>query len=629
MLPITRKALLSLFASACLCAGNAYAQDDVETEEEGTEAEEMTEESASESSVATKMTVSDAPIDAELATLAEQAAKGDYKVRSAAIARLTSDYGGRAVAALLRWSGSNADIDQRVQAVMALKRLGSDSVYAMIAGLFSDDAVTRRSLCQALGQLGARDAAPVLMHLAENDADGVTRSEAQKALAAIAPGTGGSAAGAMLSAAQEFLSGARAPVAGSDGKLRIYFWNGRRVMDREVNAALYNAGYAKMCAEGAAMIDPANPQATATLTSAYTAIREAIAAGGDEIAAGGWDTSLARVDDLLRLGGVRVDVPPIDAPAAENLNGASDLIGSTDKRMRYLSALTLAGSAPSPQVVATLGEALSESAKRQVVVVADDAAERNAMVAAATSLKAVAVGAETGATGIIRAKESPVKDAVIVRSTLTDLKADKVIAVLKNDVRTASVPVILVCNESERERLTSVLGDRVIAVVPAPANAAVLKPAFEAAFEKSALNDERMEAEEFSRRAALALATLDGASLAPAANALVGAVDRSDAVRIPALVALANLGDGAGEAPALALVRDASASAEARVAGVYALRGILAKNPGRPDTLHALEKMARGDDATLRTAACGALGGASGLSPEARATLMLDLSLPY
>lgn len=628
MLPITRKALLSLIASACLCAGNAYAQDDsMEGEDEAAEAEEMSEESA-ESSGGSEVAATDAPIDPELAKLAEDAAKGEFAVRSAAIAKLGSEWGGRAVAALLRWTGSNADIDQRVQAVMALKRLGADSVAAMIAGLESTDAVTRRSLCQALGQLGARDAAPALMCLVEHDTDGVTRSEAAKALAMIAPGSGGAASPALLSAAQEYLSGARAPIAGADGKLRVYFWNGRRVMDREVNAALYAAGYAKLYAEAALRHDRGNPAAAGALVKAYEAMRAAIGAGGDEVGAGGWEATTARIDDLLRLGGVRVDEPQVDAPAAESLNGAQDLLGSSDKRMRYLSALTLAGSG-SPQVVATLGEALSESAKRQVVVVADDPAERNAMIAAASSLKAVAIGAETGATGIIRAKESPVKDAVVVRSTLEDVKADRIIDVLSRDVRTAGVPVILVCNEDERERMASVLGDKVVAVVPAPANAALLKPAFDAAFEKATLNDERMEAEEFSRRAALALAALDGAALAPAANALVGAIDRADPVRIPALVALGKLGDGAGEGPALALMKDSTASPEARIAAVYALRGILAKNAGRPDTLHALESMARGSDAALRTAACGALGGSSGLAPESRSALLLDLSLPF
>jgi AmiR/NasT family two-component response regulator len=625
MLPITRKALLSLIAAAFVAVAPSQAQD--ETGED--EMEETTTEATEDGAGSSEPTATDAPIDAELAKLAQDAATGDYRVRTAAIAKLSGEYGGRAVAALLRWCGSNADIDQRVQAVMSLKRLGSDSAAAMIAGLWSKDAVTRRSLCQALAQVGATSAIPVLACLAEHDADGVVRSEAAKALAALSPGFGGSAAGALLGAAREYLAGAHAPVAGPDGSLRIYFWNGRRVMDREVNAALHNAAYAKSYAEAALQADAANTDAQATLVAAYDAMRNAIRGGGDETGVAGWDGSLGRIEDLLRLGGAVVDVPAIDAPEAESLNGAGDLIGSTDKRMRYLSALTLAATAPTAQVVATLGEALSESAKRQIVVIAPDAAERNAMIAAAGEQHVIAIGADTGATGVIRAKESPVKDAVIIRSTVSDVKADVIIDVLSRDVRSAGVPVILVCDEADRERFAAALGDKVTMIVPAPVNAAILKPAFEAAFEKAALNDERMEAEQFSRRAALALAALDPSLLAPAANALVGATDRADAVRIPALVALSKLGDGAGEGPAFGLMKDTAASAEARVAAVYALRGILARNSGRPETLNALDKMARGSDATLRTAACGALGGASGLTAEARTALFLALSLPY
>ena len=95
------------------------------------------------------------------------------------------------------------------------------------------------------------------------------------------------------------------------------------------------------------------------------------------------------------------------------------------------------------------------------------------------------------------------------------------------------------------------------------------------------------------------------------------------------MVALSKLGAPEGEAPSLALLRDASASKEARAAAACALHGILGKNAGNPDTLRALEKMVRGNDAAMRSNAANALGGARGLPPENRTALMLELSLPF
>lgn len=628
MLPLTRKALIALLFASLGPNMPVLAQEDAPPAEPADEG--SADAAGGEAAAVDVLVATDEPLAADLRQLAADAAKGDWNVRRAAQAKLAGEYGGRAVAALLHWIGSDADVDARVQAITALKRLGGDSIAAMIAGLGSSDAAVRRNLALTLGELGASEAAAALMRLSAVDPDPLTRSVAAEALARVGGQAGGDPSNWLTTAATQFLDGTRQPVAGPDGKHHVYFWNGRRVMDREASPAMWAAANAKLAAEQAVALAPASSDAQNALVAAYGAMDRA-AGSGDDVGPGGWEKGLPRVRDLLRLGGAIADTPAVDAPGAETLDGAAELIRSPDKRLRYKAALALASSTPSADVVATLGDAITESATRQIVVISNDPAELNALIHAAKSLRVSAVGAGTGAQGIMRAKESPSKDAVVVRSTVRDVSADRIADILKRDVRTADVPVIVIVDEADRERMATALGDKVTAVVPAPANADILKPAFEGAFEKKALNDERMQSEQFSQRAALALAALDGSVLGPASNALLQAIDREDKVRVPALIALSKLGAPEAEGAALKVMRDATASAEARLAAAAALRGILANAGGNPDTLRALEAAARGGaaDPTLRSAACAALGGAKALATEKRSALLLELSLPF
>lgn len=553
---------------------------------------------------------------ARIKELSEQAATGDWAARTSAIESLREEHGGHAVAGLLRYAGSRADVDSRVQAVYALRRLGPSAVPALIAALHSDDAMVRRNVAMALGAMGDRRAAAALTAVAENDDDPLAREQASEALQNL--GGGGQGAGAMLlDLAKSFRTG------GGVGD-SVFFWNGSKVEAAETGEALAGPAYARLFAEHALELNPSDEAAQAELLAAYDAMRAAIEADEESE----WADKLASIQDLLALGGKLNGMEEMEAPEFEPVGGASQLLNSDDKRLRYRAALSLSATDRSSRVVEVLADALSESAVRQILVVADDPAELNRLVSMLRTRDAYAVGATTGAMGLIRAKTTPVKDVVLVSSSISDMPLDRFVGNLRRDARSADVPVIVMASEGEVARIEDVLGSDVVAVVPGTITMPVLKPSLDAAFEAAELNDQRMQAEQFSKQAAEALAAMDSGALVPATEALLMAIGRDDAVQVPALTALAKVGPAAAEGPALAVFMDTSASTEARVAAAGALGGSLARHGASLDTLMALKAALSSDEAALRSAAARALGRAT-LAADERTELLLKHAVQY
>lgn len=555
-----------------------------------------------------------------IATLATQLIHGEYEQQVAARETLSADFGPYAVNGLLRYIGTSSDVEERVGAIYALRRLGTEATFSLIAAFHSGDATLRRNLCQVLGASGDLRAVATLTCAVEHDEDPLVRAEAAAAAMRLgsSPGDG---VKRLLDLAHAFMAKSSEVILADESHERVFFWTGRKVGSATVSEEVYPYAYARLFAEDALRAMPDSADALATLVAAYDGMREAM--GDDEGAA----ELAARIDDLRLLGGsgpALDDVPAFDASAIE---GAGGSISSGDKRLRYLAALKSGGS--SADVVEVLGHALSENAIRQVLVVDNNVESLNAVVGMLRTRDTYAIGASTAAMGLIRAKEAPVKDAILLRTTLSDIPVAQIISSLGRDFRTQDVPVIVIANEREVEALQVELGDKVVAVVPAPVNAAVLTPVLASAFDRMALNDARMDAVTLSQHAANALAALDGSVLAPATAGIVSAVGRDDAVQIPALRALAKLGSNDGQRPALGVFTNEAASVEARVAAAIALGGILARNAALPETLAALEKALQGEDAALRTAAARALGQARGLDTKARGGLLMEHRLTY
>ncbi len=555
-----------------------------------------------------------------IAELAATAASGDWRERTAAIDTLRDEHGAYAVNGLLRWIGSQADVERRVQAIYALRRLGAESVLALAAGLHSDDAMVRRNICIVLSAIGDERVLPSLACIAAHDEDELTREKAAEAISRIGFSANGDPAAMLADLARRFRTGEL----GDEDRSRVFFWNGKAIGAREVPPEAYGPAYGKVFAEDALRVDPTHAGALSELIDSYVALQTALGEDGGE------DWNLARLSELVALGGHAPEIEPMEAPEVEPVANADGMLGSNMKEDRYAAALSLAASNPSnpsSRVVETLGQALSESAIRQVLVIHDDPVILNELVAMLRTRDMFAVGAKTGAMGLMRAKAAPVKDAIVMSTSVTDVPVAALVSSLDLDVRTKDVPIIVLGGETEVERVSASLGDSVAGVVPMPVTLAVLQPALDTAFEAAQLNDQRMQAADFSRKAAQTLASLDGASLAPAADAIVAAIGRDDDVQIPALKALAKAKTASGQAPAAALFSGPGASTEARVAAAEALAGIVSSHPLQPGTRQAMVDALAGDDAELRVAAARVLGAASTLSTQDRAALMLDHSL--
>lgn len=557
--------------------------------------------------------------------LSTTVAQGEWLAQRAAIQEMAGKHGAFAVNGLLRHISSQADVESRVRAVYALRRLGNEAVLAMVAGLHSGDAMVRRNLCLALGTMGDERAIPMLSAIAAYDTDPLAREQAMVASAQL--GGGGDAIGLLTDLSERFHNGNGAVLgANEDERSRVFFWDGKQIASKDLPEKLYPHAYARIFAEDALRLDPNSGAAQDALVASYRGMHQVIQDGG----ADDWKDRQTSITDLMALGGSALAVEAEEGGAAPaEMAGAWDMLRSDDKRLRYKAALSLAGPDASSDVVEVLGNALSESAVRQVLVATHDTEELNSMVGMLRGRETYAVGAATGAQALVRAKATPVKDAVILRTSLNDVAVDRIVDILGRDWRTKDVPVILVADEGEVDRVRAMFGDDVVGVVPAPVNMPVLKPALEAAFEKAALNDQRMQAEEFSRQAAEALAGMDAASLDGVRSALTRAIGREDAVQIPAMRALGKIGPGEAQEPAAALFADSSASTEARVAAATALEGILARNQAQPGTITALRTALAGDDAALRSAAARALGAAMSLETSVRSELLLENSVEF
>lgn len=634
--------------------------------------------------------------------LANTVATGEWTERQDALAALVDEHGPYAVNGLLRWIGTNADIDAREKAVYAMRRLKGDAVLAMLAALHSGDAMVRRNLCLVLEVAGDARCVPALTTLAANDGDVIVRQMAAAALAKL--GGGASDAATAWKQLANHALGARPA---DDGANAVFFWNGKEVAARACTPEIYGPAYARLFAEEAVALAPSDTEAQRALLAAYAALLKAIeplgpapdapaAAEGDAAAAdeaedsmedsgdaedsdeseddapeadggngqddGGedeegeaeegdaedaevetapaveldeadalaWRSLQPLIADLLRLGGAmgpRAKGAAADL-AVEPMAGATELLRSPDKRYRYMAALSLARAGAAPDVVTALADAIREGAVRQVLVISDDPAEINELVAMVDTRDRDAVGEKTGAMGIVRAKESP-KDCVIIRTSVKDVPADHIVGILARDVRTKDCAIVLICSESERERIAGMFGDKVVAVLAAPVSKGMLEPALAAAFDKAKLNDERMAADDFARKAAQALAQLDAQSLRPATSALIAAVGREDVVQVPALYALGKLGAPEAEGAALGVFLNASASGEARVAAATALGGVLEDNTGTAGSITALRGALDSADAALRGAAALALGGAKALSVADRSAMLLARAVKY
>ncbi len=326
---------------------------------------------------------------------------------------------------------------------------------------------------------------------------------------------------------------------------------------------------------------------------------------------------------------------------------------SDDKRVRYAAAECLVTMNPKTpflganRVVPVLGEALQEMRVRTVLVIDTDAEVRNRLRDEITKLGYYPILAASAQEGLHKAKAFPAEDVVLVdfktagkvvfTATAVNLKvSETVFDSLKQDQRTAGIPVMILANAEEMESARNIYKEEAkgylaksAAYLTSPEDQQALKTALEDLFSSPEHQaDAKAAAENLVIAAADALAKLDPNNpvfdRVEAVEALVSnTVNRPDNIKIAALRALAAIGDPAAIEPLAKVYETGDNAKDVRVAAGHALAAIFKTSHAvvADPVYQTLKAGLVGDDIDLSAAAASALGNAA-LSPEQARDLM-------
>ena len=577
--------------------------------------------------------------------LLNQLESDDASARRQALRELAANHGEYAVPFMIDELGDPVDDDARVLYMHALTQMQTDVVLPLIATLESDDAFLRRNVALTLGYIGDRRAAPKLTWLARNDPDRSVQDAAREA--AMKVGSDGNALALFLDMGDDYHAERATVLRPSDYSAVVWSWQDGQLTASEVPRYLYADELSKGAYYEALSIDPSSLDARAGVARAYASQQSEILTRGE---AGG---EVGAVQEQLDQATVALNVLGVEAldRALAWAVGAGDT--ATGVRLAHLlgqlaleptpalrgalnqgggavsaqSAVALgeiayrAGTAPSPAAVESLARAAGLEVQR-VAVVIDGREDRGQVVARALREQGIVVHHwDSAARALSLLRRVPGVDAIVVADQLPDLTVDQVLRSIQRDDRLSGTPVLMLTENAEQA--SEVYGDQITDTITAPADVEKVVAAME-----GNLNSDREQANRIAARAAGVLAQLAHGpgrqQIAAAAGPLAGTLaSRPDEVVVPALHALASIGDPSHLEAVVAVISDAERSDEARVAAAEAAGSIAARTGAMPADA-ALQAMAGvlGSDASLdvRSAVSRALGRME-LSPERRAAL--------
>jgi HEAT repeat protein len=577
---------------------------------------------------------------AAIAALVEKVMSGNYLDQRDAVYKLSSDHGEYGAAPLVKFLAQE-DGDKRVVAMDALQHMSGDAVLPLIAALGSGDAGVTRNACACLGAIKDVRALPWLKKVFESTNDTVVKSAADDAVrkiighgaADIAPSNE-----LHVNAATSYFTNNERVVKPFDTPDAVWSWSNGEVVETKVPAILRSLKLAEQECRAA----PESPVAESILLASLAGEKAACLYAKESGVEGAPEPDAA-IDVMLAAGGieglsaaldfaVKNDRPLAAVEVIKTLDsmgaGAPALqaqLGSGYKSVRYQAAFALAGHGDSSApVVNVLGEAIGEAALRTVLVVDDRSESRNAIAAALRGAGYTVITAENGGVGFARARTLPPKDVVLVRAGMADITVDQF--VYDSDFRNSSSGIVLLSDAQAADALKSQYEGKgkVKALLTDPVTAQAVVDAVKAAMPEA--NTERTAALAAAEKAAALLGQMNAAALAPAKDALVKSLARTEEpVVVGALKAVGRLG-AADAAPAVsALFADSSKSEAIRVAAADALGGIFANMKAAPgeDVLKPVLDAAASDAAApVRLAAGRALGSAAFLNAAQRAELL-------
>ncbi len=587
--------------------------------------------------------------------LVDDLASDDFKVRQAAAYRLGSEHGAFAVPHFKPVLANPRAGDHLVNSIHALSNMGLTVVTPLVQLLSSKDEFLLQNLAVVLGNIGDSRAVPGLKRSLEANPGPALRTTLESALARCGGASGRSAAGDFVALGSAYYRLDPYALRESAGSGVFWKWDAAAATAVPVEAppALVPYLMAEDAAANALALDPASGEASTLLVRALVAqalVTHAGSAGGgeeggasgDELAqaAGRWaapvlaiaksagcrtlyaaqqaaiadgDTDVANAISMA-LGAVE---KPSEFPGDSSLTEA---LKNSDLSVRASAALAVAAIDPQgeftnkDQVVPALLDAASETIRRQLLVIDDVETSRNEVVKALRDRNYFVTWAESGLRGLERAMTSPVIDLVVIRSNLSGgMTTDQVLAGLARDHRTEKTPRVILSPEGRSTDDQNYFGQKAAGYVSLPLVPEEFLPAVESVL-GSDENPHRKWAMDLATAAAERLANLaapgSGYAFPPnAAEALLRALVHPDPVKVPAIVALGRLGNGAALDALVAIAADsASSSPAARGAAARSVGEIGAATGSLPTAAVDVLTSALGDaDATVRDGAAAGL----------------------
>jgi hypothetical protein len=568
------------------------------------------------------------------AEVVDKLLNADGLEREKAILTLRAQYGSWAVPALVGPLADRSSTDNRVYAIQALVHLGSAAVLPLVAALQSDDELLRRNAAAVLGTLGDPRAAAGLAWMAQADSDPVNQQVAAEALSKMGKANADAVAESRT-LAEGYFRGDEEFLAPYGSATVLWSWNEGKLEGRPVLSGLYPLELAESFAR-TALERGAGDTMRPLLAAIHAAQKAEITAAarlpgleGNELLAAAQerlpklevDLALAgshRGKGLIAcLAGGRRQVPAavtlMDAMGSslEERQALKTALVDGDAAVAFAAAMALARQGDAdPSVVARLATGLVGVPPRTVMSLGDTGLSGS--TGGWQLLTSDAVGE-----GLLRAKALPPKDVIAIQDGLQGKTLDSLVFALKNDPRTAGVPLVIVTQDVEG--VTALYGDKVAKIVATASWADV----GEVAGERSA---EQADAADRARRAADALGRLPASIVRAAAGEVTTALQSAtdDGVRSAVLPLAAYAGITEALPAVEALVLDESLAPEVRALALRTAARLWALNSGATGSSEALGAtllaMVSGGDAALALPAAEALGQLRGIPDATIAT---------
>ncbi len=594
--------------------------------------------------------------EAAIAGLVQTAINGgDIAKRTHAANKLAANHGEYAVPSLIGYLGSN-DTQVRANAILALSRIGKDAVMPLAAALPLGSDTQKHNTAKLLQRIGDERAVPALLAASKGQGAGATAA----AEAAAAHGGTMGAAESYVGMAKKYFIGDPQTLRNYDGANVVWSLRDGKLHGRDVPSFLYRYELAEQACYDALGIDAENASARAMIAlvacqelSAYSHLSDE-AKGSEMIASAGSALDGARAvaastgtGDLLHAlsmgramgaGGAVWHVCDAlanvwDGRALDDSNALVDALTDDDKSVRYAAAVALlridpAKAFPKSNLVAQIaGQAASEVAIPQVLVIDSDSKNAMNVKRALHDSGYHAVVADSGAGGLITAKSTGAFDAVIVRDQLADITAFQVLDEINRDFRTANMVKVVMAKGGDVGDLAGDYQARnVQGFAPAAEDLKGLVNALMEAMPAAGSDAQKAHAAMLSAHASRAIGGARGAAfdLTAAQDGLLGATRDSapEDVRLAALGALSRTANADAQGRLTAVLSNGGNSAAVRAAAAMAVgRAIRGQAPAK-ETFDALVEAMGGADVGVRTAAGGALGAAKLTADQQHQVLM-------